>query len=593
MNKQISTKVGVIVIAVFMLIAIGVIFAFGHFFGNKTSKNQLASTQLQNSKPTTEQIYQGAPALNCQKEWREYHQDAFGVSFCYPPEWGSPSTNYLENITRLSTLGEDFEKQAAYYNRVDIKFENNKDVNLRIFNDKSDGKDGLDYDMPYMYYESGMTSNVVNLKKSGNVCDYKVGYDYRYNSEMQPDRLETIYAACSDGIKTNLTKDSEFFDFDNIGMLYSYNLRLLAFKKLANGYFDNLLISEEVDSAIQIFENFSSLEQFFTASKTTRRPDSVTTKSKENLDRERQIFQRFVDSIKVFQPTVPVQPVFKEIPGEDPNITTIRKYYWLIAGGKFDQAYAMYSKKPDDFSKYQEWYKNVLKADPRDFKNKGDNTYEFYVDYQEHNDDPMIYHVTMQVSAGQIKTLASEEITSGIVSSGPYTSFTKNIGDQNYIVLTENGKETVIDQAGNDFEKQGIGAVKIFSDPKFSPSGRYLTYIVGGWEWSGTFIYDVKGKRQVANMDGPEKFGFAAGEKYAYGCMSPGMGGGTGDVYSLPDGRKVFDIFDQKNIDQYGTIDCDYDKDNNRVIFTLKQDLGPDSTEKPLPDKTFKFDFRD
>lgn len=593
MDKK--TKIAIILI---VLILIGTAFLIVSKIKNTVSnnsglsKNQSALVSNGNSQ-NSGVISDSIPELKCQKDWKEYHQNAFGIAFCYPSSWGEASSDYLKNITRLSTLEEDFKAQnVAYNNYVDIKFENNEKVNLRIFNDKSTGKSERNIDEPYMYYESGMTSDVLNLKKSGNICDYSINYNYRYNPDMKLASLSTIHSDCANEIKTNLTKESEFFDFENIGMLYTYNLRFLAFKKLANGYFNNAIITEDFDQADQIHENLSSLDEFFTANKTTKVEDGIPTKTKEQLNQERNEFQNFVSEIKVFKPSPIAQPVFKQIPNEDPNITIIRKYYWLIAGGKLDQSYAMYSQKPADFAKYQEWYKNAMKADPRDFKNKGDNNYEFYVDYQEYNNTPTIYHVTMQIVNGQLKTVASEEITSEIVSFGPYTAFTKNIGDQNYIILTENGKEIIIDKAGNDFEKQGIGQVKIFNDPKFSPSGRYLKYIVGGWEWSGTFIYDVKDKRQVASMDGPEKFGFTEGDKYVYGCMSPGMGGGTGIVFSLPDGKKVFDVYNQKGLDQYTNFDCEYVKNKNYITFTLKQDMSNSSDVKPLPDKTFKFNLK-
>ncbi len=598
---KIMHKTKVVLIATVTIVLGGV---FVYFFTliqnqNKGSGNNLYENKTnQNSIDETRgAIEADASTLNCQEDWEKYQHDVFGIRFCYPASWGKVSTEYVKNITRLSTLKEDAEKLDVHYeNSIDLKFENNEKINIRIFNDQNSGKSERGIDEPYEYYDSGMTSDVVHLRNNGNICDYTVNYSYRYSPEMTPDLLNTIYSSCSNGVKTLLTKEDQFFWWDNIGKLYTYDLRFLSFKKLINGYFDNAIISAEFDHVGQIRENFSNIDEFFAENKTRTTKDTIQSKTQEQLNQERAEFQNFVQGITVFKPIALTRPIFSQIPGEDSSVTTIRKYYWLIAGGQIDQAYAMHSQKPVDFTKYQEWYKDVVKADPRDFKKTDSTAYEFYVDYQEHNNTATLYHVTMQVVDGQLKTIASEEITSEIVSSGSHTAFAKSIGDQNYMVLTENGSEIIIDKAENDFYKQNIGRVRIFSDPEFSPSGRYLKYVVYGWEWSGTFIYDVTKKRPVADMDGPETFGFTKGDTYAYGCMSPGMGGGVGAVFSLPDGKKVFDIYDTAELDQYTIYDydCEYAEDEGCITFTLKQDMGNSSDVKQLrPDKVFTFHLKD
>ncbi len=593
MNNKIKTEIAIGIILILAVMLGGIFYLINKQPVTLSPGNQLS--QRITNETSVNSVQTKTPQLNCQKDWREYYQNTLGIAFCYPIEWGEPTTDPIKNITNISNMKETFETQNIYYeNALNINFEKNNQIHIRLFNDQYSGKSQRDINEPTTFYDSGTTDDVVSLRNGGSICNYKIGYNYAWNNEMEmnPDTLKTIYSDCANGVKVALTQNKEFFNFNNIGALYTYDLRLLSFKKLANGYFDNVLVSRVVDRANQIHEELGTLDEFFTGNKTTQVENGFPIKTKEQFSQERKEFEQFSNTITAFRPVPKTQSEFEQISGEDPNITIIRKYYWLITNGKLDQAYAMYSQKPADFSTYQTWYKNAMKADPRDFKNKGDNSYEFYVDYQEHNNTPTIYHATMQVVNSQLKTIASEEITSAIVSFGPYTAFTKNIGDQNYIVLTENGKEIIIDKAGNDFEKQGIGQVKIFHDPKFSPSGRYLKYLAGGWEWSGTSIYDVKEKKQVAGMDGPEKLGFTEGDKYVYGCMSPGMGGGTGVVFSLPDGKKVFDVSDQKELEQYTNFDCEYTKDKNYITFTLKQDLNGSSDVKPLPDKIFKFNLK-
>ena len=51
--------------------------------------------------------------------------------------------------------------------------------------------------------------------------------------------------------------------------------------------------------------------------------------------------------------TVAEKGVFQNIAGEDPSITTIRKYYFALAGGSLEAAYAFYSDQSVSFDTFK------------------------------------------------------------------------------------------------------------------------------------------------------------------------------------------------------------------------------------------------
>ncbi len=543
-------------------------------------------------------VFEVAPELGCAQGWSEYRQDVLGIEFCYPEEWGTPTTNPVENITRISNMTETFNAQNTFYeNALNVIFEKNDKVRLKIFNDQYNGMGQENTNAPYIYYESGSTDDVVLLKNGGSICDYRIGYNYRYNPEMRSDVLSVIYSDCSNGIRTVLTEDEEFFDFNNIGTLYTYDLRLLSFKKLANGYFDNVLVSRSVDRASQIKEELATIDDFFNGRKTTKVEGGVPAKTKEQFNQEQKEFEMFINSIVAFKPVPESKAEFKQIPNEDPNITTIRKYYWLIETGMIDNAYAMYEDKVTTSKEgFKKWYWNTLKAEPFDFKKIEGNTYEFYVRYQDHNSPEKKFRVTMEVSGDIIKTKFIEEYLSEVVAFSNMNSYAAKRGDKNYLILNKNGKEIIVDQGEADYNESydNIGGVKYFHDPKFSPNGNYLTYSMTGWEWMVGYIYDIKNDKKIegtaaADLGSTSQFDFTADEKNFYMCSSAGMASGPGGkIYSVPGFNVEYDVLTDPRNDKFMTVICSYDKNNNSILFSLGEYMERDSVQT---DKTEKIEY--
>jgi hypothetical protein len=519
---------------------------------------------------------------NCPEDWKNYRHDILGVQFCYPSDWGEPKTEPINSLTKLDGAVDEYSESEhnSYSNSIFINF-SQTDTSLRFFNYKYGGE----YYPNAGAYAAGYIDNIAELKNSQNICNYKIDFQkaWEYN-----DSLKEIWNNCKKTTKVSLVEQDQDFGSQE---LFSYDLTGFAYKKLQNGYFDNLLIKFPFERINQNQEKINSLEQFFNQPEKTQVERDKPMITMDEFDQKRIDFEQFVNSIKVYVPVKKSISPFQALPGENGDITTIRHYYYYVANGQLQNAYAMYSDPTIDFSKYQQQYQNTIKADPRDFVDKGNHKYEFYVDYQEDNTDPTFYHVVMSVAGEKIKTISSEEITTPIVKSGPYTAFAKKVGGYNYMVLTDNGREYILDQGESDYNDKytNIGNVEFFQNPEFSPDNRYLYYEMLGYEWSQGYVYNTQKKKKILEINEVGLHGFAGNEKYFYTCASPGMGGGNGLVFSLPQGKQIFDIYNDKNNSNYMNIECEYQDGKNYISFVLSQFYSGENQQ--APDKTVKFSF--
>jgi len=576
-KESLSTAMAKLIMTVSLIVGVGAVFGVLGYFGTMPKSDYSAFETAEELMIKKE--------IKCPDNWKEYKHDVIGIKFCYPEEWGEPTTSPIRNLTRLPKMEEEFETQNIYYeNNLDIVFGKNSQIHINLFNDQYSGKSQRGIDEPYVYYESGATGDVANLKINGDICDYKIEYDYKYNSRMKANTFRTIYTDCSNEVKTVLTQDKQNFDFGR-RILYTYNLRLLAFKKLSNNYFDNVLISRKIDGANQIHEELISLDEFFNKEKTTNVKEGIPTKNAKQFEQELKEFQQFIDSITAYDSPPKVQAEFEEISDENSSITIIRKYYWLLANGKLNEAYEMRSDRAKlAYETFQSWYKDIYHAKPYDFKKTNSNEYEFYVEYQDHNKPKKKFRVGMFVNENEIKTLFSDEILTEEISFGEYSAYAIKRGDKTYMILTENGKEIIIDEgdASYDSEYSNLGTVRFFHRPKFSPKGNYLIYSMSGWEWGVNYVYDVKNKT-VKISGSLDEFNFTPDEKFLYACSSVGMAtGAEGEVYSVPDFDIEFNALD--NIEDYNynclEVDCKYDKDSKSIIFILSDEKGDERETK-------------
>lgn len=590
-NKKIKTEfaLGIILSLAFLICGLFLIANKKKINSAKPGLSKSISQPPVQPPPTmVNPILEQRPKLNCSSGWKEYYHDVLGIAFCYPEIWGKPGTDPITNLTSISNLPETFKNQNIYYdNTLNITFGKSGSLRITLFNDQYQGMLEGNANDPYEYYQSGATNDVINLKNNRDICSYVIGYYPGNYTSTQAKSLLTIYWDCKNKVKTVLTKEQHFYD----SVKYTYDLRLLAFKKTSNGYFNNILINQTIDHADQIKENLGTFDDFFTAEKTfSYNGKSVQVKNKEQFEKERQQFEKFVSSMVAYKPPKRQKTEFQDIVGENPQITTIRKYYWLLSNQEVKAAYEMVSnKKSITLEKFRNWYGNINYAKPRDFREIGEATYEFHVDYEDQNNPETIYRIRMQVVGDQVNTQFSEQYLSEVATFGSYSSYVSKRGTKIYVLLLKDGNEQIIDQAVADYnsEYSNIGEVEYFFRPIFSTSGKNLIYEVGAWEYGGLSIYNIKRGKKVARLDYPENYGFSADEKYLYYCTSAGIATGPGGtVYTFPDMKVVYNLDKLVESDaykEYMYVDCKYDSSKNDIIFRFNNDNGSEkSSEKKV-----------
>ena len=488
-----------------------------------------------------------------------WKHNTLGIEFQYPKEWGEPEISPNTNITNLELLaqeGENRNDHNVYKHSLSIYFTNplkTHRISLVIHNDEYEGE----FYPNARAYVYGPIDNFDELKTSENICDYKIDF---LNNPSQTGTIEEIYSDCQQNTKTILLKKTQHFNFGDYGTKYTYSIRRLGFKKLKNGYFNNLLITNSVGSTSQIDNPNVSFDYFLDY-------DLVNGGkiSQEEYKKNEDDFIKFVNSIRVFKP-IPIEiGIFQEIENENPDITTIRKYYYNIISGNLEKAYDMYGDKNINFETYTEWYQNTIMANPRDFKLIDKNTYQFFVDLQDHNQEPEIYRIIMAIDDNKIISTDSEKITVKEIIFEDLSSFAKSKQGINYVILKHDGVETAIDQAPDEFDN-GIGGVLRFYHLEFSPKGNYLLYKGSGWEWITMRIYDLAKKSIVRDFDFGSKYGFDENETQFYICNSAGMGNGSVGIYTLPDFEIKKDLFDLIAPKSAMGVDCKINNEKKLLV---------------------------
>jgi hypothetical protein len=518
----------------------------------------------------------------CPESWKLYQHNVIGITFCYPEKWGDPVTDPISHLTDLSAVsGEDEERDT-----LELNFNNEtSSVTLLFFNDQYIGE----------LYPNGRAhffgpiDTIAKLKGTENICDYRVHFDQPWGEQGT---LTERFNDCRNDVRVALVSHDEFFDFDDTGWRHSYNLKGWGYKKLENGYFNHVLITDAFQGSYQVKQPGLNLEQFFQLPSTDLfRPGA---RSLEQFEIDRREFEAFVHTVESVPVTIKVQAPFAAIPGEDADGTAIRQYYWFLTEGKLADAYAMYQMPSMPYETYQKQYGKLHQALPRDFRSKGDHRWSFAVDYSEENTEPTLYNVQMAVIDGKIKTLWAEEITSPKVTNGSLVAYARRIGSENQIVLVDSEQEKILAKAVAEYDEKytNIGAVAWFSNPEFSPSGRYLLYRFTGWEWGGYILYDTKQNKELLRTNSFGEFGFAADDRFAYSCASGGMSGADARVWELPKAKVLYDAFADPVNQQYINVECRMSPENKQLVIELTQDSGDmsNSSGVKLP-RIIDYDF--
>lgn len=499
----------------------------------------------------------------CQEGWNFYEQNVIGISFCYPSAWGKATTEPKAPVTRLAGLLDEFEgTDSAAKDRFYISFENNQDITMMFFNEDYGGE----YYPNANAYKYGYQDNIGKLKESGSICDYKLDFNHTWEYEG---RINETYAICGNGVKTAIIDDQQYFDKE----VHSDALESFAYRKLQNGYFDNLLITSTYGRTVQLEKKFSDLTSLITA----------LGKTREDFDSRQAEFSGFVSSIKAFIPPEKKELLFMESEADNPDTLLIRKYYYLIQAGRLSEAYLLKAEEGrgsyEDFAKQ---YENAYIASPYDFQGNVQDGYYFYVDYEDHNAPKEKYGVRMRVEDSKIETLFVEKFWGDMVAYGDYSAFAVERSGKMQLILKREGRETIVDQgdAHYDDTMSNLEKVKEYSDIAFSPTGSYLMFTYTGYEWSVSHIYEIASGKLSRGLEGArvgDGLAVTPDEKYLYYCLSSGFFEGVpGKVYALPEMVEVFDA--KPGNEAYMDTSCRYDASQQAVIFDLSNPF-PEETE--------------
>lgn len=489
------------------------------------------------------------------KDWRNYKNNVLGVSFSYPEEWGEVSTSPEKNITHLDTINKDFLdlNNNEFRYMVKISFSKNYKIDINFINDEYSGDK-----YPNGYADKmGPANNFTKLKETGNICDYH--FSFGPSSEFKGSFYE-IYNTCTDKIKTVATIDNVSFSGDK--KHYDLGSYQFFFKKLNNGYFNNLLVSNLI-SARQTEENVVYQNQMF--------PDSEL----ENISS----FKKFVGTIKSFTPTATSTIVPQIDPTDNQDLKTVKRYYSLLVNQKLTEAFTMHQNPKFSFQDFTGWYNQIFGANVYNIKQVSSNTYQFDVDLSEKNKPISKYRVIMEVNNNKLNTISSEQITSQEVKFKDYIAYTRTKSNKNEVVLIKNGQETII--ASGDVGWNSDNSRNFYS-PEFSPLGNYLIYQTLGWEWSSPTLYNLNNGKIVKIDLSYADIIFTKDEKYLISCTSAGIGSGVSAIiYSTSDFSIKKDFKNEiENIKEFTPINtvCSYLPEKSEYVVTVNDNNNKQRT---------------
>ncbi|MDD3003114.1 MAG: hypothetical protein PHS06_04590 [Candidatus Shapirobacteria bacterium] len=131
------------------------------------------------------------------------------------------------------------------------------------------------------------------------------------------------------------------------------------------------------------------------------------------------------------------------------------------------------------------------------------------------------------------------------------------------LVLTDQNNNQIVIKETPYSEMAGHTLKPEYRDFVFSSDYNFLYYMYGsGWEFSTSFLYDIKNKKNIDLGLPAETFGFTPDSKYFYACAEAGMMAGGAIVKQLP---QLNNVFSQQ--EDQSSFNCQYDQNNNEVIF--------------------------
>ena len=560
---------------IFLLISFFLVasFIFGLALFNRdksaTDKNKYGQENyLEKKEGDNQLINKNKPEVKCEDNWEKYENDVLGLGFCYPKEWGGVFIEPIRDLSLLPGALDEYSKDEhnSYSHSLFVKFEEvekgafgkgGNRMELRIFNENYQGENYPNS----RAYEKGYVDNIGDLKKTKNICDYRINFTELWEEQG---RLTELWNQCEGRVKTRIINHEQYFDKS----LYSYDLEAVSYLNLQNNFFDHVLIKKSYLHINQVEKKIGGFAQIFEAKNYPSAVDNSIVITQDEYDKEKEEFAQFINGVYSYAPIIIEKKDFQENKDEDEKITLIRKYYWMLENQKLEEAYQMHNRTNTSLEEFKTAQAKTRLAVARDFEKINDNTYKFFLDYQEHNKPKLVYRQTLRITNNKIEIITTEEITSEMVKIDNMVAYAKKQNGKNFVILEQYNVATVIDEGLADYDQaySNLEAVKFFSDVKFSQSGKYLLYRMGGWEWSKNYVYDIEKMTQVLEYDSGLS-GFDKDEKSYFVCRSAGMGSdATGIIYGVPEFKKKFELF-KAGSNEIINVECKHDENKNELTF--------------------------
>jgi hypothetical protein len=205
---------------------------------------------------------------------------------------------------------------------VEIKFLKNDYINFDFINNQYPGHTYPNSDA----HQYGPIDNFEILKKSQDICQYHFNFKNKINGRnvifIERDNK------CKNNIKTTLFFENPDTKNSRDEKYFNYQIKQYFYKKLNNGYFDNLLISNLLTS----YQGPESDLNF----------NQVISRNEQKTPYELSVsnFKKFVESINTFNPPARISLISpQKSDNQDQNINTIYQYYYYLANQKLLDAY--------------------------------------------------------------------------------------------------------------------------------------------------------------------------------------------------------------------------------------------------------------
>lgn len=296
----------------------------------------------------------------------------------------------------------------------------------------------------------------------------------------------------------------------------------------------------------------------------------------EQYQKELESFTRYAKSVEVTQPEVLENQLIVQ---NDFNINLgiLQDYYQAIIDNNLNQALSLHDLPPsiDDF---EQLYGNIYKVTLSDIKEINSDSVQLIMESQKHNSGSNLYRVTTVLSGDKIVNEKVEKIIGDYVLEDNLFISGLNVEGLNYLVMSEDGSDIIVDEAPYDPEEQGPDPLN-FSNPQIVENGKYLLYQEQAYNHSGNSYYDLESQRKLFTSVWPIDNGFTSDGNYFYSCrnnMPPVARIGI-VIRKGPEFEVIAQSDKESILNSYNRASCSYNPDEEALYITLSEPVEESS----------------